>query len=188
MGTVSTNEFRKRLKIMLDNQPCMIVENEFVKPGKGQAFNRVRLKNLITGRQLEKTFKSGDTFEEADITNTNMQFLYTDGNNYTFMDTKSYEQVEISKEAMDGAERWLLENTECEISFWGDRAISVTPPIFMVLTITYTEPAVKGDTANSVTKKATVETGAEINIPLFIGSGDRVKIDTRTGEYVERSK
>ncbi|HKP95870.1 MAG TPA: elongation factor P [Fibrobacteria bacterium] len=188
MGMVSTNEFRKRLKIMLDNQPCMIVENEFVKPGKGQAFNRVRLKNLITGRQLEKTFKSGDSFEEADITNTTMQFLYTDGVNYTFMDTKSYEQVEISKESMDGAEKWLLENTECDISFWGDKAISVTPPVFMDLTITYTEPAVKGDTSNNVTKAATVETGAEVQIPLFIGQGDRVKIDTRTGEYVERAK
>lgn len=188
MGTVSTNEFRKRLKIMLDNQPCMIVENEFVKPGKGQAFNRVRLKNLITGRQLEKTFKSGDSFEEADITNTTMQFLYTDGLNYTFMDTKSYEQVEISKESMDGAEKWLLENTECDISFWGDKAISVTPPVFMELTITYTEPAVKGDTSNNVTKAAKVETGAEIQIPLFIGQGDRIKVDTRTGEYVERAK
>jgi elongation factor P len=188
MGTVSTNEFRKRLKIMLDDQPCMIVENEFVKPGKGQAFNRVRLKNLITGRQLEKTFKSGDSFQEADITNTTMQFLYTDGVNYTFMDTKSYEQVEISKENMDGAEKWLLENTECDISFWGDRPISVTPPVFMELTITYTEPAVKGDTSNNVTKAATVETGAEVQIPLFIGQGDRVKIDTRTGEYVERAK
>jgi elongation factor P len=188
MGVVSTNEFRKRMKIMLDNQPCMIVENEFVKPGKGQAFNRVRLKNLITGRQLEKTFKSGDQFEEADITNTTMQFLYTDGINYTFMDNKSYEQVEIDKESMDGAEKWLLENTECDISFWGDKAISVTPPVFMDLTIIYTEPAVKGDTSNNVTKAAKVETGAEVQIPLFIGQGDRVKIDTRTGEYVERAK
>jgi elongation factor P len=188
MGTVSTNEFRKRLKIMLDNQPCMIVENEFVKPGKGQAFNRVRLKNLITGRQLEKTFKSGDSFEEADITNTTMQFLYTDGINYTFMDTKSYEQVEISKESMDGADKWLLENTECDISFWGDKPISVTPPVFMDLIITYTEPAVKGDTSNNVTKAATVQTGAVVQIPLFIGQGDKVKIDTRTGEYVERAK
>ncbi len=188
MGMVSTNEFRKRMKIMLDAQPCMIVENEFVKPGKGQAFNRVRLKNLITGRQLEKTFKSGDTFEEADITNTTMQFLYTDGINYTFMDTKSYEQVEIDKESMDGAEKWLLENTECDISFWGDKAISVTPPVFMDLVITYTEPAVKGDTSNNVTKAATVQTGAEIQIPLFIGTGDKVKVDTRTGEYVERAK
>src|SRR3954468_3511020 len=188
MGMISTNEFRKRARIMLDGQPCMIVENEFVKPGKGQAFNRVKLKNLLTGRMLERTFKSGESFEEADITYTTMQFLYTDGVNYTFMDTKSYEQVEIPKESMDGAEKWLLENTECEISFWGDKPISVTPPIFMDLVITYTEPAVKGDTANSVTKKATVETGAEINIPLFIAQGDRVKIDTRTGEYVERAK
>ena len=188
MGTVSTNEFRKRLKIMLDNQPCMIVENEFVKPGKGQAFNRVRLKNLITGRQLEKTFKSGDSFEEADITNTTMQFLYTDGINYTFMDNKSYEQVEIDKASMDGAEKWLLENTECDISFWGDKPISVTPPVFMDLIITYTEPAVKGDTSNNVTKAAKVETGAEVQIPLFIGQGDRIKVDTRTGEYVERAK
>ena len=188
MGTVSTNEFRKRLKIMLDEQPCMIVENEFVKPGKGQAFNRVKLKNLLNGRQLERTFKSGDTFEEADINYTTMQFLYTDGSNWTFMDTKSYEQVEISKEAMEGAEKWLLENTECEIAFWGDKPISVTPPIFMDLVITYTEPAVKGDTANSVTKKATLETGAEINIPLFIDQGMKVKVDTRTGEYVERAR
>lgn len=188
MGMVSTNEFRKRLKIMLDGQPCSIVENEFVKPGKGQAFNRVRLKNLINGRMLEKTFKSGDTFEEADINYTTMQFLFTDGQSYTFMDTKSYEQVEIPKDSMDGAEKWLLENTECEIAFWGDKPISVTPPVFMDLLITYTEPAVKGDTSNNVMKKATVETGAEVDIPLFIGEGMRVKVDTRTGEYVERSK
>ena len=188
MGTISTNEFRKRARILLDGQPCTIVENEFVKPGKGQAFNRVKLKNLLTGRMLERTFKSGETFEEADIVYTNMQFLYTDGQNYTFMDTKSYEQVEIPKDSMDGAEQWLLENTECEIAFWGEKPISVTPPIFMDLIVTYTEPAVKGDTANSVTKKATVQTGAEINVPLFLDQGMKVRIDTRTGEYVERAK
>jgi elongation factor P len=188
MGMISTNEFRKRSRILLDGQPCMIVENEFVKPGKGQAFNRVKLKNLLTGRAIERTFKSGESFEEADITYTTMQFLYTDGQNYTFMDTKSYEQVEIPKESMDGAEKWLLENTECEIAFWGEKPISVTPPIFMDLAITYTEPAVKGDTANSVTKKATVQTGAEINVPLFIDQSMRVRVDTRTGEYVERAK
>src|SRR6185436_14961692 len=165
MGMVSTNEFRKRMKIMLDEQPCMIVENEFVKPGKGQAFNRVKLKNLLTGRQLERTFKSGDTFQEADIVYTTMQYLYTNGEGWTFMDTKTYEQTEIPKESMDGAEKWLLENTECEIAFWGEKPISVQPPIFMDLVITYTEPAVKGDTANSVMKKATVETGAEVDIP-----------------------
>lgn len=188
MGVVSTNEFRKRLRIMVDGQPCMIVDNEFVKPGKGQAFNRVRIKNLLNGRVIERTYKSGDTAEEADITYTNMQFLYTDGQTYTFMDTKSYEQAEIPKDSMDGAEKWLLENTECEIAFWGEKPISVTPPIFMDLVITYTEPAVKGDTANSVTKKATVETGAEINIPLFLDQGMKVRVDTRTGDYVERAK
>ncbi|HAO99255.1 MAG TPA: elongation factor P [Fibrobacteres bacterium] len=188
MGVISTNEFRKRARILLDGQPCMIVENEFVKPGKGQAFNRVKLKNLLTGRMLERTFKSGENFEEADITYTTMQFLFTNGEIYTFMDTKSYEQVEIDKESMDGAEKWLLENTECEVAFWGEKPISVTPPIFMDLVITYTEPAVKGDTANNVTKKATIETGGEINVPLFIGEGMKVRVDTRTGEYVERAK
>ncbi len=188
MGMVSTNEFRKRLRIMLDGQPCMITDNEFVKPGKGQAFNRVRLKNLITGRVLERTFKSGDSVEEADISHATLQYLYTDGNVYTFMDTKTFEQAEIPKELMDGAEKWLLENTECEVSYWGDKAISVTPPIFMDLVVTYTEPAVKGDTANNVTKKATVETGAEVDIPLFIGEGMKIRVDTRTGEYVERAK
>jgi elongation factor P len=156
MGMISTSDFRKRLRVLLDGQPCMIVDNEFVKPGKGQAFNRVRLKNLITGRVLERTFKSGESIEEADISHATLQFLYTDGKVYTFMDTQSFEQVEIPLESMDGAEKWLLENTECEISYWGERPISVTPPIFMDLVITYTEPAVKGDTANSVTKKATV--------------------------------
>ena len=178
----------ERARILLDGQPCMIVENEFVKPGKGQAFNRVKLKNLLTGRMLERTFKSGENFEEADITYTTMQFLFTNGEIYTFMDTKSYEQVEIDKESMDGAEKWLLENTECEFAFWGEKPISVTPPIFMDLVITYTEPAVKGDTANNVTKKATIETGGEINVPLFIGEGMKVRVDTRTGEYVERAK
>lgn len=188
MGVINTSDFRKRLRVLLDGQPCMIIENEFVKPGKGQAFNRVKLKNLLTGRVLERTFKSGESVEEADILHTTMQFLYTDGQNYTFMDTKTYEQAEIPRESMDGAEKWLLENTECEISFWGERPISVTPPIFMDLLITYTEPAVKGDTANNVTKKAKVETGAEIDIPLFLGEGMKVRVDTRTGEYVERAK
>jgi elongation factor P len=188
MGMISTSDFRKRLRVLMDGQPYMIIENEFVKPGKGQAFNRVKLKNMITGRLLERTFKSGESIEEADISHATLQYLYNDGNTWTFMDTQSFEQAEISKDAMDGAEKWLLENTECEVSYWGERPISVTPPIFMDLVITYTEPAVKGDTANSVMKKATVETGAEVDIPLFIGEGMKIRIDTRTGEYVERAK
>lgn len=188
MGVVSTNEFRKRLRVIIDNEPYMIAENEFVKPGKGQAFNRTKFKNLINGRMLERTMKSGETLMEADVTFATMQYLYNDGEMYTFMDTKSFEQVAVPKDRLDGAEQWLLDNTECEVSFWDNKLISITPPIFVSLKITYTEPAVKGDTANSVTKEATVETGATIRVPLFIESGSKVKIDTRTGEYVERAK
>ena len=187
MGSVDTSEFRKKLKIMFEGQPWIIVDNEFVKPGKGQAFNRTKIKNLITGRVLDKTFKSGDTFEEADISTAQMQYLFTDGQSYTFMNTQNYEQIEIQKENMDGAEKWILENAICEVSFWGERVISVTPPTFVDLVVTYTEPAVRGDTANNVTKKATIETGAEIDIPLFIDTGTKIKIDTRTGEYLQRT-
>ena len=185
---VSTNEFRKKLKVLIDGAPYMIVDNEFVKPGKGQAFNRVKLKNLIDGRVLERTFKSGESIETADITNATMQYLYDDGETWTFMDTKTYDQVEISKDSMDGVEKWLLESTECEVSFWNERAISVMAPNFMHYVITYTEPAVKGDTATNVTKKATIETGAEIDVPLFIETDMKIKVDTRDGSYVERSK
>jgi elongation factor P len=187
MGTVDTSQFRKKLKVILDGQPWVIVENEFVKPGKGQAFNRTRLKNLLTGRVLEKTFKSGETFEEADVTTVNMQYLFSDGQSYTFMNTQNYEQVEIPREIMEDAAQWILENAVCEVSFWGERVISVTPPTFVDLVVRNTEPAVRGDTANNVTKKATLETGAEIDVPLFIEEGMRLRIDTRTGEYLQRS-
>jgi elongation factor P len=188
MGVVNTNDFRKKLKIMVDGQPWVILENDFVKPGKGQAFNRVKIKNLITGRVLDRTYKSGESIELADVNNHYMQYLYNDGDNYTFMNSKTFEQVNVNKDVIGDDSKWLLDNTECEISFWGERAISVTPPIFMEFTVTYTEPAVKGDTANNVTKKATLETGAEVNVPLFMGTGMRVKVDTRTGEYLERVK
>jgi len=187
MGTVDTSQFRKELKVIIDDQPWIIVDNDFVKPGKGQAFNRVRLKNLLTGRTLDKTFKSGESLQEAEISSATMQYLYNDGQNYTFMDVKNYEQVEIPKENIEEERKWLLENTECEVQFWGERVISVTPPIFMDLEVTYTEPVVKGDTATNVTKKATLETGAEINVPPFIDIGMKIKVDTRTGEYLQRS-
>jgi elongation factor P len=186
MGSVSTNEFRKRLKLLIDGQPWIIVENDFVKPGKGQAFNRVKLKNLITGRQVERTYKSGETAEEAEVSTTNMEYLFSDGEHYTLMNTKTYEQMEVPKAAMGEAAQWLLENTQCEVSVWNGQVISVTPPVFMELKVEYTEPAVKGDTANNVTKKATLETGAVIDVPLFIETGTKLKIDTRTGEYVQR--
>lgn len=187
MGTVDTSQFRKKLKIIVDGQPWIIVENEFIKPGKGQAFNRVKLKNLLDGRVLERTFKSGDTVIEADVTMRRMQYLFNDGERFTFMDSETYEQIEVSLESLGDARQWLLENAEYEVSFWGDRVISVTPPTFMELVVTYTEPAVRGDTATSVTKKATLETGAVINVPLFIEQGMKLKIDTRTGEYLQRA-
>ena len=171
----------------MDGQPWIIVENDFVKPGKGQAFNRVKLKNLVTGRVLDRTFKSGDTVEEAEVTSAKMQYLFNDGEQYTFMDTETFEQVEIPKTNIEEESKWLLENTECEVSFWGDKVLSVTPPIFMDLEVTYTEPAVRGDTANNVTKKATLETGAEIDVPTFIEIGMKLRIDTRTGEYLQRA-
>ena len=164
MGTVDTSQFRKKLKIIIDEQPWIIVENDFVKPGKGQAFNRVKIKNLITGRVLDRTFKSGESVQEAEFTTTKMQYLYNDGEMYTFMDSETFEQIEIPATNIEEERKWLLENTECEVSFWGDRVLSVTPPIFMELVVTYTEPAVRGDTANNVTKKATLETGAEIDV------------------------
>jgi len=183
---VSTNEFRKRMKLLIDGQPWVIIDNEFVKPGKGQAFNRVRMKNLITGRAVERTYKSGESVEEAEVTVSQMEFLYHDADHYTFMNNQSYEQVEVTKEAVGDAAQWLKDNTPCEISMWNSQVISVTPPVFMDLKVTYTEPAVKGDTANNVTKKATLETGAIIDVPLFIQEGTKLRIDTRTGEYTQR--
>lgn len=186
MASISTNEFRKKLKIIVDDQPWLIVENDFVKPGKGQSFNSVRLKNLITGRVIDRNFKSGDTVEVADVRVENMEYLYNDGESYTFMNTKTYEQVSVSKEIFEDEIKWLKENISYEVAFWNDRVISVTPPNYMIFEITYTEPAVKGDTANNVTKKASIETGAEISVPMFMEIGMKVKIDTRTGEYLER--
>ena len=188
MGEIDTSNLRKRSKIMIDEYPCVVVDIDFVKPGKGQAFNRVKYKNLITGRVVEKTFKAGVTVPEADVTFATMEYLYNDGENWSFMDTKSYEQIEIPKDSMDGADQWLLDNTPCEITFWGQKPIAVSPPIFMSLEITYTEPAVKGNTSTSVMKAATLQTGAILQVPLFMDIGMKIKVDTRTGEYVERAK
>jgi elongation factor P len=188
MGTVSTNDLKKRLRILVDDQPWMIVDSDFVKPGKGQAFTRVKIKNLLNGRVIEKTYKAGFTVETADVSYRKMDYLYNDGENWSFMDSANFEQVEVPKDMLDGADQWLLDNTPCEVAFWGEKVISVTPPTFMDLEITYTEPAVRGNTSTNVTKDATVETGATIHVPLFIDTGMKIKIDTRTGEYVERSK
>lgn len=188
MATYSTNEFKGGLKVMLDGQPCVIMENEFVKPGKGQAFNRVRLRNLLTNRVLEKTFKSGESIEAADVTDIEMQYLYNDGQTWHFMVVDNYEQYDIPKEVLADAAQWLKEQDICFVTLWNGRPIAVVPPNFVELKVTDAPPAVRGDTVTGATKTVTVETGASIRVPLFIEAGDVLKIDTRTGQYVSRAK
>jgi elongation factor P len=188
MATYSTNEFRGGLKIMLDGDPCSIIENEFVKPGKGQAFNRVKIRNLKTGRVIERTFKSGDTVEGADVVDTTLQYLYCDGEFWHFMDPNSYEQIAADAAAVGDATKWLKEQDLCEVTLWNGAPLAVTPPNFVVLAVTDTDPGVRGDTSGGGGKPATLETGAVVRVPLFIEIGDTLRIDTRTGEYVARAK
>ena len=188
MATYSTNEFRGGLKIMPDGDPYSIVENEFVKPGKGQAFNRVKVRNLKSGRVIDKTFKSGESVEAADVLDKDMQYLYTDGEFWHFMDPDTFEQVAANETAVADAKKWLKEQDVSVMTLWNGEPLSVAPPNFVELTVTQTDPGVRGDTATGATKPAFVETGAEIKVPLFIEEGDILKIDTRTGEYVSRAK
>jgi elongation factor P len=188
MASYSTNEFRSGLKVLLEGDPCNIVENEFVKPGKGQAFNRVRLRNLKTGRIWERTFKSGESIEAADVLETDMEYLYTDGEFWHFMKTDgSFEQLAAGENAIGEARDWLKEQESYVVTLWNGDPISVTPPNFIELEVTETDPGLKGDTAQGATKPATLSTGAIVKVPLFVSVGDRLKIDTRTGEYVSRA-
>ena len=188
MASYNTNDFRSGLKIMIDNDPCSIIENEFVKPGKGQAFNRVKLRNLKTNRVLEKTFKSGESVEAADVLDTDMQYLYNDGDHWHFMDPNSFEQIAASDESVGDAKLWLKEQDVCSLVIWNGEILSVSPPNFVNLTVTETDPGVRGDTSGGGSKPATMETGAVVKVPLFIEIGEILKIDTRTGEYVSRVK
>ena len=188
MATYSTNEFKGGLKIMIDGDPCSIIENEFVKPGKGQAFNRVKIRNLKTGRVIERTFKSGESVEGADVMDTDMQYLYTDGEFWHFMDPVSFEQHAADATAVGDAKKWLKEQDMCEVTLWNGVPLAVTPPNFVMLSVTETDPGVRGDTSGGGGKPATLETGAVVRVPLFIDVGELLKIDTRTGEYVGRAK
>ncbi len=188
MATFSTNEFKAGLKIMLDGDPCSIAENEFVKPGKGQAFNRVKIRNLKTGRVVERTFKSGESVESADVIDLELQYLYNDGEMWHFMDQTSYEQYAAESTAVNEAAQWLKGEETCTVTLWDGVPLSILPPNFVHLQITETDPGVRGDTATGGTKPATLETGAIVKVPLFIENGEIIKIDTRTGEYVGRSK
>lgn len=188
MATYSTNEFRGGLKIMLDGDPYTIVENEFVKPGKGQAFNRVKVRNLKNGRVIERTFKSGESVEAADVMDTSMQYLYNDGEFWYFMDPDTYEQYSADANAVAEAAKWIKEQDMCGITLWNGSPLSVEAPNFVVLSITETDPGLKGDTSGGGGKPATLETGAVVRVPLFVQTGELVKVDTRTGNYVSRAK
>lgn len=188
MANYSTNEFKGGLKVMLDGDPCSIVENELVKPGKGQAFNRVKLRNLMTGRVGEKTFKSGDSLEGADVMDLEMEYLYNDGDMWHFMKTDdSFEQYAVEKKALGDTAKWLKEQVPYIITLWNDKAISVTPPNFIELEVVETDPGLKGDTAQGGSKPATLSSGAVVRVPLFINQGEVLKIDTRSGDYVSRA-
>lgn len=187
MASYSTNEFKSGLKILMDGDPCAIVENEFVKPGKGQAFNRVKIRNLKTGRVLEKTFKSGESVEAADVMDTDMQYLYSDGEFWHFMHPESFEQHAAGETAVADAMKWLKEQDICTVTLWNGAPLSVTPPNFVELAITECDPGLRGDTAQGGNKPATLETGAVVKVPLFLNEGDVIRVDTRTGEYVSRA-
>ncbi|NWN91263.1 elongation factor P [Marinobacter adhaerens] len=189
MASYSTNEFRGGLKVLLDNDPCIILENELVKPGKGQAFNRVKLRNLMTNRVWERTFKSGESLEAADVMDHDMEYLYTDGEFWYFMLTDgSFEQYPADSKAVGDALKWLKEQDVYTVTLYNDAPLSVTPPNFVELEVVETDPGMKGDTAQGGSKPATLSTGAVVNVPLFITIGEVLKVDTRSGEYVGRVK
>ncbi|MBI4005246.1 MAG: elongation factor P [Gammaproteobacteria bacterium] len=188
MAIFSTNEFKPGLKVMLDGDPCAVLENEFVKPGKGQAFNRVKFRNLKTGRVIERTLKSGDVMEGADIVDLELQYLYSDGDLWHFMDQTTYEQYAADEKTMSEAAQWLKGEEKCTVTLWNGTPLTVAAPVFVMLKIMETDPGIRGDTATGGSKPATLETGAVVKVPLFVELGEIIKIDTRTGTYVGRAK
>jgi elongation factor P len=188
MAIYSTNEFKNGLKVMIDGDPCSIVDLDFVKPGKGQAFTRVKYRNLKTGRVNERTYKSGETLEGADVIDLDMQFLYNDGEFWHFMKPESFEQYQVANDMMGEAAEWLKGQEMCIVTLWNDSPIAVTPPNFVELEIVETDPGLRGDTSGGGSKPAKLETGATVRVPLFLEIGERIKVDTRTGEYVSRVK
>ena len=188
MASYSTSEFRSGLKIIMDGDPCVIVENEFVKPGKGQAFNRVRIRNLKTGRTIDRTFKSGESLPAADVHDTDMQYLYNDGEFWHFMLPDTFEQYAAEEKAVGDAKDWLLGQEICQVTLWNNVPLLVSPPNFVELEIVETDPGVRGDTASGGVKPATLATGAVVRVPLFVEQGEVIRVDTRSGEYVSRVK
>jgi elongation factor P len=188
MASYSTNQFKSGLKIMLDGDPYTIVENEFVKPGKGQAFNRVRVRNLKTGKVIDRTFKSGDSVEAADVVESEMQYLYSDGEFWHFMLTDTFEQHAAGEAAVGDAAKWLKAQDMCNVTLWNGTPLSVDPPPHVSLEVVETDPGLKGDTSSGGSKPATLETGAVVQVPLFIQQGELIRVDTRTASYLSRAK
>lgn len=187
MANYSSNQFKNGLKVMIDGDPCSMVDVDFVKPGKGQAFTRVKLRNLLTGRIWERTFKSNESVEGADVMDTDMEYSYFDGELWYFMDPNTFEQFGADANAVADAKKWLKEQDKVMVTLFNGNPISVTPPNFVELEVTETDPGLKGDTAQGGSKPATLATGAVVRVPLFINVGEVLKIDTRTGEYVSRA-
>ena len=184
----TASDLRKGLKIQIDGEPYIIIDFEFSKPGKGQALYRCKLKNMMTGVIIDRTYRSGDTFQPADLEERPMQFLYSQDNEYCFMDVQTYDQVYLSEEQVGEAKNFLTDNLEVQILFFGDKPIGITLPNFVDLTVTKAEPWAKGDSVAGDTKPVTVETGYVLRVPPFINEGDKITIDTRSGEYVTRVK
>ena len=188
MAVYKTSEFRKGLKVQIDGDPYLMIEMNFVKPGKGNALYKCKLRNLIRNTVLDRTYKGGDSLEAADVEETDVQYSYRQGDTFVFMDNTTYEQYEFSAEQIDDAWKYLKEGMVCQMTLYNDSPISLSPPNHVELKIEYCEPGAKGNTATNVTKPCKVETGAEFPCPAFVEMGDLVKIDTRTGEYIERVK
>lgn len=183
---ISTSQFKNGLKIIINDQPCSIIEHEFHKPGKGQAVMRVKFRNLITGKVIDKTYKSGESVEEADILTVEMSYLYTDGEFWHFMNPSTYEQIGIPSKIIGNSKKWLVGQECCEVVIWDNEPISIEPPPFVELIIAKSDPGIKGDTVSGASKPAELETGITIQVPLFVEEGEKIKVDTRSGEYSGR--
>jgi elongation factor P len=183
---VDTSRFKNGLKIELDGSPFVMIYFQHVKPGKGGAFVRTKVRNLLTGKVLDRTFRSGEKVQEADIEERRMQYLYLDGENLVFMDSQNYEQIPFSQDVVGDSRQFLKENIDVDVLFWKGNPVNIELPPFIEAVVTRSDPGVKGDTSSSVTKPATLETGAVVQVPLFIKEGETIRVDTRTGEYCER--
>jgi elongation factor P len=185
---INSSDFKKGLKVLVDGEPYDIIECHFVKPGKGQALYKLKLRNLLKGTIIAPTYRSGDSLEAADVRKSNGQYLYRDGEGFVFMEDETFEQYTITTEKMGEAANFLLDGAKCELLFYNDQLIGVDPPAHVIVEVTYTEPAARGNTTANVTKAATVETGVEVQVPAFIDQGEKIKVDARTGDYIERAK